>query len=150
MLCPFPTCPVAMNPALLPLASPAPAPPSGRFSGRPTFAVAGMLCALVLSVSACSQPQAQNSVCGFNDQRAAQPSFRLLVSFRSSTQGDAPEVLEQLQSRANACVRYVSSVSPILHVYAVMGDTDMQTVRQQWLQWSAVSGVDADARMDKH
>jgi hypothetical protein len=110
-----------------------------------------MLCALVLSVSACSHPRPQNPACAVNDQRTAQqPSLRVMVSFRSSTAGDAPEVIEQLQSRANACVRYVSSVSPTLHVYAVTGYADVPTVRQQWLQWPAISGVDADARMDKH
>jgi hypothetical protein len=73
-----------------------------------------------------------------------------MVGFRMATAGDSPAVLEQLQSRTSACVRYVSSVSPTLHVYVVTGGADVQAVRQQLLQWSAISQVDADARMDKH
>jgi hypothetical protein len=106
---------------------------------------------LSLTLTACSHAQPQIAACGVAEPGAVkQPSLRLMVGFQMATTGDSPAVVEQLQSRTSACVRYVSSVSPTLHVYVVTGAGDVQTVRQQLLQWSAISQVDADARMDKH
>jgi hypothetical protein len=138
-----------MNHAPMPTSFSDGAPSPGPVTARRASSLIGMWCALLLSVSACSHSLSQPPDCGVNGQNAAQPSLRLLVSFRVDTVGDALEVVEQLQYRAKACVRFVSSVSPTLHVYSVVGGADAQTVRTKWLQWPAVARVDVDERMDK-
>jgi hypothetical protein len=138
-----------MNLAFLPPVAPTRGAPKARPVRRLVWVLA-IAWVLGLSLTACSHAQPQIPACGAAEPVAVKPSLRLMVGFRMATAGDSPAVVEQLQSRANACVRYVSSVSPTLHVYVVTGDADVQAVRQQLLQWSAISQVDADARMDKH
>jgi hypothetical protein len=135
--------------AFLPPVAPTRGAPKARLARRLAwiFAIGWML---GLSLTACSHAQPQTPACGAAEPGAVKPSLRLMVGFRMATAGDSPAVLEQLQSRTSACVRYVSSVSPTLQVYVVTGGADVQAVRQQLLQWSAISQVDADARMDKH
>jgi hypothetical protein len=132
--------PVASNPGA----------PRGRSVRRLAWILAtGWM--LGLSLTACSHAQPQIPACETGEPGGVkQPSLRLMVGFQTATAGDSTAVIEQLQSRTGACVRFVSSVSPTLHVYVLAGAADTQTVRQQLLQWSAISQVDADARMDKH
>ncbi len=82
--------------------------------------------------------------------RADAASLRLLVNFQQPTVGDAPTVLARLQTEAGACVRYVSSISPTLHAYAVDTMADGDKVGARLLRWSAVKAVQADARAQRH
>lgn len=107
--------------------------------------VVGAPLVLALSLAACGQPLAAPQRCD-----GAAPAQRVLVSFRQATQADASAVIEQLQTRAGACVRPVSSVSPTLHVYLVSGPADIAVLRERWLAWPAVLAVEADALMRRH
>lgn len=78
--------------------------------------------------------------------QAPQASVRLLVSFRQATTGDAPDILRQLQHHSQACVGYLSSVSPTLHVYSFSGAGDAPRLRQRLLAWSAVLDAVPDER----
>lgn len=75
-------------------------------------------CAQTVPLPDCPPPAQSSSV-----------EVRMMVSFRQATAGDAPDVLFQLRRHAQACVSYLSSVSPTVHVYAISGGGDAETLR---------------------
>lgn len=75
-----------------------------------------------------------------------QNTVRLVVSFRQSTAGDAPQVLQQLQAYSRACVSYVSSVSSTVHVYTFAGGGDADTLTANLRAWPAVLAIVADQK----
>jgi hypothetical protein len=103
----------------------------------------GLTLAFAMSLAACGQPVSSTQGCDAGQANSG--SQRVLVSFRQPTSGNAPSVIAQLQDRSGACVRWLSSVSPTLHVYAVSGSLDLPGLRARWLPWQAVQAVEADA-----
>lgn len=79
--------------------------------------------------------------------QVSQASVRMMVSFRQATAGDAPETLRQLQHHARGCVSYVSSVSPTVHVYAIAGGGDAETLRMNLRSMPAVLDAVPDERV---
>lgn len=113
---------------------------------RATGLALWLLCA---GLVACSQPAPALLGCE-PGARAEAASLRLLVSFHQPTVGDAPAVLAQLQAESGACVRYVSTVSPTLHAYALSPPPDLPTATARLLRWPAIKAVEADALVRRH
>lgn len=127
-----------------------PSPDLLRSSARSGCALA----ALVLMLAACGHPSQAGAQpqagCEAAPGQPASASMRLLVGFRNLTAGDASHTLEQLHQLSGACVRYLSSVSPTVHVYEVSGVNDLAAVRAKWLAAPGILAVESDVRGKAH
>jgi hypothetical protein len=121
-------------------------------TARPTARAcrAASLCLAVacLPLAACLQTL-PNPVCPPSAQ-TAQGSVRVMVGFQQAVQGASPQVLEQLQRHAGACVTYLSSVSPSVHVYQFSGVTDPAALDTKLRAWSQVQQVVPDNKVRSH
>lgn len=100
-------------------------------------------------LSACAQPLPLPMVCPPAVQPAA-GEVRMMVLLRQPTAGDASATISQLQDRVRACVRYLSSVSPSLHVYAIVGGGDAETLRQNLRAVPIVQDAVPDQKAQAH
>lgn len=114
----------------------------GRVMGIPA------LCLALGALAACAQTVAPQDCSP--GAVAGQSSVRMMVSFRQGVAGDAPDTLQQLQARTGACVVYVSSVSPALHTYGFVGESDPALLRQSLRAWPAVLDAVPDGKARAH
>jgi hypothetical protein len=77
------------------------------------LAVAIFACALLSSISGCASAPS-----------TAQPSIRILISFRVPVDGAAPDLLSHLERLTGQSIRYASPVSEKLHAYTLFCPAD--------------------------
>ncbi len=77
------------------------------------LAVAIFACSLLSSISGCASAPS-----------AAQPSTRILISFRAPVDGAAPDLLSRLEQLAGRSMRYATPVSEKLHAYTLFCPAD--------------------------
>ncbi len=85
------------------------------FHAQPSrkLAVAIFACTLLSSISGCASAPS-----------AAQPSVRILISFRAPVDGNAPDLLSRLERLTGRSMRYASPVSEKLHAYTLFCPAD--------------------------
>jgi len=103
------------------------------------------LCLSAAALSACAQPAAAPDSCDPGD---AGP--RWLLRFAQPVSGDAPAVLQQLQTHSQGCVRHAATVSPTLHAYVFAPGLTDEQLRRRLLAWPARQDAQSDQRLRAH